>query len=1013
MSLSDICQLDGNSSIESNQPSQQFSIPVYISERNSSTINPIQNRAPVRRTIKRNNLILQSVSLPTVMNINPRSIYNKSDELPLLLDQYNADIICMSETWERDNQTLEELLDLPDYQIITNVKQRDFKGGKPAILVNESKYIVKKLCPDPVTVPVGVEAVWALVTPRKHCSQKHKYIAICSLYYRGPKSTKKQELFDHIAETFHFLSSKYGSNLQFIIAGDTNRLNLSPILNLSPNLKQVVKTFTRLNPEAILDPIITTLWKYYQEPVTKPPINPNVNSKGKPSDHLIVIMEPLSAELDIQPRQYQFIKTQPITQSGLNSFGRWIISHNWHELYQCVDIHEKAQLFQETLLMKYKECFPIKIRKFSSDDQPWVTERIKQLDRLQKREFSKNHKSRKWISLNEAYLQKCEIEKKKYYENIVMDLKTSNPSKWYSKLKRMSGQDKDKLNDNEINVAELDGIYDKLQGEIIADHYAQISNSYEPIKPEDFSKYMDLSSFTPVIVEPEKIKKIIRKMNHKAATVEGDLPVKIIKEFEDELAQPLSHLINNCLAAGIYPNLWKIENVTPVPKTFPPEKLKDLRKISGLLNFSKITDKVIAELLADDMLDKRDKSQYGNQKNLSTQHYLVKMLHKILVSVDRSSQHEAFCAILHMVDWAQAFDRQSHKLGVQSFIDNGVRPALIPVLVNFFQDRKMRVKWKGHISTFRNLNGGGPQGGTLGIEEYLSQSNDNCDFLPDDEKFKYIDDLSMLEIINLISIGIASYNFKAHVASDIGVKNSYLPAENIQSQQFINSIEQWTDRKEMKLNSEKSKFMLINFTKNYQVNTRLYMEEKLLTQVSKTRLLGIILRDDLSFKSNTEFITKKAYKRMSILHKLYQFDVPVEDLVNIYILYIRSVLEQSAVVWHSSITKGEQMDIERVQKCAFRIILKEKYDGYENALNICNLDSLKARRKQLCLKFARKSIKYEKTQDIFPLNSNASSARVGEKFEVTFARTNRLANSAVPYMQRLLNAHEKQKKRTK
>ena len=191
------------------------------------------------------------------------------------------------------------------------------------------------------------------------------------------------------------------------------------------------------------------------------------------------------------------------------------------------------------------------------------------------------------------------------------------------------------------------------------------------------------------------------------------------------------------------------------------------------------------------------------------------------------------------------------------------------------------------------------------------------------------------------------------------------------------------------------------------------MEEQLLTQVRETRLLGIILRDDLSFKSNTEFITKKAYKRMSILHKLYQFDVPMEDLVNIYILYIRSVLEQSAVVWHSSITKGEQMDIERVQKCALKIILKEKYDGYENALHSCSLDSLKARRKKLCLNFARKCIKHDKTQHIFPLNSNASSDRVGEKFEVTFARTSRLANSAVPYMQRLLNAHEKQKKRTK
>ena len=156
--------------------------------------------------------------------------------------------------------------------------------------------------------------------------------------------------------------------------------------------------------------------------------------------------------------------------------------------------------------------------------------------------------------------------------------------------------------------------------------------------------------------------------------------IKILKEFPEELSLPLSHMVSSCLSVGLYPNLWKVENVTPVPKIYPPEQLKDLRKNSGLLNFSKIADKVIAELITEEMSEKREKSQYGNQKNLSTQHYLVKMLHKILVSVDRSSQHEAFCAILHMVDWAQAFDRQSHKLGVQSFIDNGVRPAMIPIL---------------------------------------------------------------------------------------------------------------------------------------------------------------------------------------------------------------------------------------------------------------------------------------------------------------------------------------------
>ena len=89
------------------------------------------------------------------------------------------------------------------------------------------------------------------------------------------------------------------------------------------------------------------------------------------------------------------------------------------------------------------------------DDDPWVTKKIKQLDRLLKREFNKNQKSEKWTKLNAEYLKKCVEEKEKYAANIVLDLKESNPSKWYSKLKRMSGQNKDK---GEVNVAELDGL---------------------------------------------------------------------------------------------------------------------------------------------------------------------------------------------------------------------------------------------------------------------------------------------------------------------------------------------------------------------------------------------------------------------------------------------------------------------------------------------------------------------------------------------------------------------------
>jgi hypothetical protein len=79
--------------------------------------------------------------------------------------------------------------------------------------------------------------------------------------------------------------------------------------------------------------------------------------------------------------------------------------------------------------------------------------------------------------------------------------------------------------------------------------------------------------------------------------------------------------------------------------------MSDLRRISGLMNLSKITDKIIAELISEDMKYSRDKAQYGNQKKVSIQHYLVKMLHQIFSNLDENSTSKSFAVILEMIDW--------------------------------------------------------------------------------------------------------------------------------------------------------------------------------------------------------------------------------------------------------------------------------------------------------------------------------------------------------------------------
>ena len=129
----------------------------------------------------------------------------------------------------------------------------------------------------------------------------------------------------------------------------------------------------------------------------------------------------------------------------------------------------------------------------------------------------------------------------------------------------------------------------------------------------------------------------------------------------------------------------------------------------------------------------------------------------------------------------------------------------------------------------------------------------------------------------------------------------------------------------------------------------------------------------------------------------------MQDMMIIYILYIRSVLESSAVVWNSSITKAEEILIERVQKTALKIILADKYENYPAALIVTGLQTLSERRKILCKKFAKNCIKNQKMAHMFPLNPSNVNTRCKEKYFVQPATTGRLAKSAIPYMQRLLN----------
>ena len=239
------------------------------------------------------------------------------EEFCTLTKEEQLDSIFISESWERNNLTLDKIIKLENYVVISNVCQRSGKGGRPAIIVNSQKFDVQNITNSLIQIPWGVEAVWCLLTPKNiKNNSKITKIACCSLYSK-PDSRKKTLLLDHISDSYNILSTKYGQGLEFIIAGDTNDLNLEPILNLSPKFQQIVKDWTRLNPPALLDPILTTMPGFYMVPEVIDPLDSDSHKNGKKSDHRIVIARPITGENNISARTVRNVKVGPLPESGI------------------------------------------------------------------------------------------------------------------------------------------------------------------------------------------------------------------------------------------------------------------------------------------------------------------------------------------------------------------------------------------------------------------------------------------------------------------------------------------------------------------------------------------------------------------------------------------------------------------------------------------------------------------------------------------------------------------------
>ena len=97
--------------------------------------------------------------------------------------------------------------------------------------------------------------------------------------------------------------------------------------------------------------------------------------------------------------------------------------------------------------------------------------------------------------------------------------------------------------------------------------------------------------------------------------------------------------------------------------------------------------------------------------------------------------------------------------------------------------------------------------------------------------------------------------------------------------------------------------------------------------------------------------------------------VTIEDLIEIYCLFIRSTAEYCLPVFATSLTQEKIRKLTTIYRTCLNVILKENYISYEAALEMTGLTSLTEQRAAHLLKFSCRTAQHPvHGPRMFPLN---------------------------------------------